>query len=232
MAKHKSALASKAELILVDDHRLVIEALAKLLAREYTVVSALCDGLQLLELLKRRGADCIVLDLDMPSASGLSLIPRIRRLQPGAKILVLTMLQDREIADAALAAGADGFASKEATYTELTAAIAEVLAGRRYVSPRVPKSSHRAGLGAQHLALRRLTLRQQEIVLLMGEGIPATAIAQRLGLSPSTITFHKHNLMRVLGIDAEADLRQYAVLVRASAGAATEGAQPRPRSPH
>lgn len=222
MGIHQDVSRAKPELILVDDHRMVIEALTKLLARDYAVVATFCDGRHLVDLLKQRGADCILLDLEMPGMSGMSLIPRIRRLQPATKILVLTMLLDRGLAEAALAAGAHGFVSKESRFEELTTAISEVLANRRYVSPRVPKSSHRVGLTAQHQSLHRLTPRQQEIVLLMGDGMSPTDIAHRLNLSPSTVTFHKHNLMRVLGIDSEAELLRYAVLVRASARAAGE----------
>lgn len=131
------------------------------------------------------------------------------------------MMLDRGLAEAALAAGASGFVPKDAGSSELQEAIEQVLAGLRHLSPRVPKASHCVSLDARHLGLHRLTPRQQEIVLLLGEGRPGAGIARALGLSPSTITFHKRNIMRVHGIDTEAGLLRYAVLVRAGADTAS-----------
>jgi DNA-binding CsgD family transcriptional regulator len=85
------------------------------------------------------------------------------------------------------------------------------------VSPRVPRTTHRASLGAAHVGLNRLTPRQQQIVLLLGEGKSSVEVARLLHLGPSTITFHRKNIMRILGLDSEGSLLRFAVLVRAGA---------------
>jgi DNA-binding NarL/FixJ family response regulator len=207
-------------LILADDHRMVIESLQMILGCDYDIIGIAFNGDELLARLRQSAADCLLLDLVMPGRNGLELIPTIRNLTPVMKILVVTMLLDRWLANASLCAGADGFVPKDATLEELKLAINEVLAGRRYVSPRVPKSSHRLGLAAHHLGTQQLTPRQEEILLLLGEGRSETQIAVALHLGVSTITFHKHNLMRVLGIKSESALTQYAVLLRVGAGTA------------
>ncbi len=127
------------------------------------------------------------------------------------------MMLDRGLAEAALSAGANGFVPKDAGSDELRTAIAQVLAGLRYLSPRVPKTSHSLSLGARHVSLHRLTPRQQEIVLLLGEGRSGVEIAHTLAVGASTITFHKHNIMRALGIESEASFVKFAVLVATSA---------------
>lgn len=202
-------------LILADDHRVLADALAAALARDHEIVGVVSDGAALLQLLRRRVGDCLLLDLQMPGRNGLALLPDVRRLQPELRILVLTMFVDRALADVALRAGAHGFIPKEAPLGHLTAAIGEVVAGGRYESPLIPKCSHRVGIEAQHPGLACLTPRQQQIVLLMGDGISSSDISRRLGVSASTITFHKQNLKRSLGIDTESDLVRYAVLLRA-----------------
>lgn len=171
-------------------------------------------GDELLRLVSGCQADCLLLDLEMPGRNGLELIPLVRRLQPALKILVVTMFRDRVIAEAAMSEGANGFVPKDASADELRTAVREVLAARRYVSSLLPKSSHRVGLGAQHLGLHRLTPRQQQIVLLLGEGRSTTEVSTTVGLGLSTITFHKHNIMRTLGINTDGGLIRYAVLVR------------------
>ena len=92
-------------------------------------------------------------------------------------------------------------------------ALSEVLAGRRYVSPRVPKSSHRVGLDAMHASLARLTERQQAILRLLGEGLSSAEIGDKLGLSENTITFHRKRIRMILGLATEWELTREAILV-------------------
>jgi len=207
---------------------MVVASFARILARRYTIVGTAFDGAALLELLRSRSADCLMLDIEMPGRNGLQLIPEVLKMQPELKIIMVTMLVDRAVADASLAAGAHGFVPKDAPLEELEHAIAEVLVGATYVSPLVPKSTHRVGLDARHMALHRLTPRQQQIVLLLGEGRSCTEIAKLLHLGPSTVTFHKHNIMRVLALGAERELVRYAVLVRELASGRPSSTPARP----
>jgi DNA-binding NarL/FixJ family response regulator len=193
-----------------------VDGLRALLSREFDIVGVARDGDEAMAMLTERSADCVLLDLVLPKHNGLELIPIIRRLQPHAKVLVVTMLRDRVLAEAALAAGASGFIPKDSGIEELTTAISEVVAGRTFLSRTLPRTSHRVGLEAQRQGLDRLTPRQEAIMLMMGEGKSETEIARELHLSQSTVTFHKHNTMRSLGISDDASLLKFAVLVRHS----------------
>lgn len=203
-------------LILADDHRLVIDALRRALDVEFRVTGVATDGDGVIDLLSCQSADAVLLDLDMPKRCGLQLIPWISRSRPDVRIVVLTMHIDRGLVTACMNAGAHAFVPKDAPLEELVFAVHETLAGRNYISPRVPKSTHRVSLDAEHMALQRLTDRQQAVLLKLGEGQTAVEISRDLQVSPSTITFHKQNLMKALGFDDEAMLMQYAVLVRTS----------------
>ncbi len=207
----------RSRLLIVDDHRLVVEALASRLNQRYVIAGIAYDGDGLLKLMRVCPADCVLLDMEMPGRNGLQLIPLIRRDLPNLKILVVTMLVDRGLAEAALNAGANGFVPKEAPLCELEEAITAVLKGESFISSRVPKSTHRVGLGARHRGLHRLTPRQEQIVLMLGEGRSGAEISGLLHVGPSTITFHKQNLMRVLGFTEERELVRFAVLVREEA---------------
>lgn len=210
----------RTRLILADDHVVLLEALRESLAREHEVVATAVGGLPLIEAMRRTPADCVLLDIMMPDRNGIELLPTIRRIQPESKVIMLTMLTDRPIVTAALRAGAHGFLPKYAAVSEVSFGIGEVLRGRVYVSPLVSKANRRLGLAAEHPGLSALTPRQQQILLLMGEGMSGAEIADRLGVGASTITFHKHNIMRQLGTNTDAALLQYSVLLRSGCPAA------------
>jgi DNA-binding NarL/FixJ family response regulator len=215
-------------LILADDHVLFVEGLSKMLQPRYEVVGVAYSGDALLALLPSTPADCLLLDLSLPGRSGLDLLPDVRGLQPHMRVLIVTMHLDRVLAEASLAGGAQGFIPKDSGIEELQVAIDEVLAGRRYLSPRVPKLTHRVSLGAKHLGFARLTPRQQDIVRLIGLGRSTAEIGNLLGLSPSTVTFHRANIRTALGIDSEWGLIRYAVLVQAG-GSDEDGTRHRRR---
>jgi DNA-binding NarL/FixJ family response regulator len=218
-------------LILADDHVLFVEGLQRMLEPRYEVTGVVYSGDELLAMLPSARADCLLLDLSLPGRSGLDLLPAVRELQPELRILIVTMHLDRVLAEASLAGGAQGFVPKDSGIEELEVAIDEVLAGRRYVSPHVPKLTHRVSLGAKHLGFARLTPRQQEIVRLIGLGKTTAEIAALLGLSPSTVTFHRHNIRTTLGIDSEWGLIRYAVLVQAGESAGGKDRSRRRRRP-
>ena len=213
----------RARLVIADDHRMVVQGLEQMLGKRFDIVGVAYAGDELLKLLQRTPADCLLLDLSLPGRSGLDILPEIRTLQPDRNVLVLTMHADRVLAEASRAAGALGFVPKDAGMEELKVALTEVLAGRRYVSPRVPKSSHRVGLDALHASLARLTERQQTILRLLGQGLSSAEIGDKLGLSENTITFHRKRIRTILGLSTEWELTRQAILVHlaTSGGGAT-----------
>ncbi len=189
------------------------EAFRHLLEPAHTVVGVAHSGSELLTLLKTTPTDCLLLDLGLPDVSGLELLPTVTQGFPQVRVVVLTMYQDRVLADACLAAGAQGFVPKMASANEVLHAISEVLSGRRYLSPRVPKTSHGIGVAARHPGLWRLTPRQHEVIGLMGEGRRPAEIAASLGLSRSAVTLHIKHIMQTLGITSWHALVRFAVLV-------------------
>jgi len=214
----------RARLVIADDHRLMVEGLQQLLAPRFDVVGVAYAGDELLELLRATPADILILDLSLPGRSGIDLLPDIRRVQPDLRILVVTMHVDRILAEAALAAGALGFVPKDSGMDEVEKGLREVMAGRRYLSPRVPPHTVRVGLDAIHASLAKLTPRQQTILRLLGQGKTSAEIGARLGLSENTITFHRVRIRKVLGLTSEWALLRHALLVHL---ATTEDERPR-----
>lgn len=127
----------------------------------------------------------------------MELRPRVRDLRPKLRVLVVRMHAELVLADTA----------------ELRAAIASVLAGYRHVSPGVPRHTHRAALDAVHAGLANVTPRQQEILMLIAEGLHSAEIAERLGVTPAAIAFHRKALRKALGLDTEWALNRFAILI-------------------
>lgn len=208
-------------LMIVEDHPLVAQGLRALLEGHYEIAEIIQDATQVLPALSRVKPALVLLDLSMPQRNGIELLPLIKKAHPTIKVLVVTMHLDRALANLAFKAGADGFVPKEATAEELRASIDAVLAGDRFLSPRVPKRAYR-GVGVLGSpAMDRLTPRQVQILKLMGEGKTGPEVGAALGLSPRTIEFHRARMREVLGVTSESGLVRVA-LAFALAGGRTD----------
>ncbi len=214
----------RAGILIADDHPLVSQGLRALLRPHYVVVGIVSDGRDVVSAAERHRPDVVLLDLSMPHRNGLELIPELLAALPAARVLVVTMHVDRALADLALQAGAHGFIPKEASAEELNHAIHEVLEGRRYISPKVPRRSFRDAAAMEHPELDRLTPRHLQILRLIGDGRSTAEIAEALGVSPRTVEFHRSSIRRALGITSEWGLMRFAIMLRV--GGAPPGAEP------
>lgn len=209
-------MSERARLLVVDDHHLVLEGFRLELEDEFDLVGLLACGAEVVAACQQLRPDLVLLDLSLPDHSGLEVITELRSVSPKIRILVVTMYNDRVLADAALQAGAMGFIPKDAEVAELKHAIQEVLHDHQYLSPLIGERPPQ--YSAMNLAfdLTRLTPRQQEIVRLLGDGKSTARIAQELHVSPNTITFHRVRIRKALGICSEWGLMRYAMVIRMS----------------
>jgi DNA-binding NarL/FixJ family response regulator len=205
---------NKPRLLLADDHTILVEGLKALLAPEFDIVATAGDGRAVLEAAKAHQPDLILLDISMPGLNGIEAARRLKKSNPDAKLIILTMHGDLSFVSAAFDAGASGYVLKQSAATELVTALHEVDSGQRYVSSLIQKR-----LGTEIPAfLRRpkglsadLTSRQREVLQLVAEGRVRKEIAQILGVSVKTVEFHKQNITEKLGIHTDAELTAYAI---------------------
>lgn len=209
-----SGRAKRPRVLLADDHTLVLEGLRRLLQDQCELVGMVEDGRALVEVAPRLAPDLILLDISMPLLNGLDAARRLRKLAPGSRIIFLTMHADPTYASEAFAAGAAGYLLKRSAASELAAAIATVLDGRRYLTPLIPRDALQAGVPRSVTVpptLGRLTPRQREVLQLVAEGHAVKDVAARLGISVKTVEFHKVGLMDRLGVRTTSELTKYAV---------------------
>lgn len=205
-------------LLLAEDHELVGAGFRALLERDYEVVGPVRNGSEVLGAVRESRPDVLLLDLSLPGRNGMDLIPDVRRESPATAILVVTMHADYVIARTAVSLGALGFIPKDSRVEELREAVDVVLQGRPYISPRIPAHEPVATTPTHRLWIN-LTTRQQEIMRCLAEGKTSEDIAELMGLSVHTVSFHRRNIRRVLGIESESGLVRAAVLM----GVGSEG---------
>jgi len=126
------------EIFMADDHALLRSGMKSFLesSGDFTIKKEACDGIELLDLLKRGEApDALILDLTMPGMSGIETMENIRRMGLDFKILVLTMHKEPELLCHSFRAGANGYMLKEGITRELLRGVHAVLEGEIYVSP-------------------------------------------------------------------------------------------------
>jgi DNA-binding NarL/FixJ family response regulator len=199
--------------LLADDHRLLREAFAQLLAPDCDVVGVVADGRALLAAAPELRPDIVVLDIAMPLLNGLDAARQLKGEMPDVKVIFLTVNEDPDVAAEAFRAGASGYLLKNSAASELLQAVQEVSHGRSYVTPLAtrglvdnflhrPESSSEPG---------ELSPRRREVLQLLAEGHTMKEIARILEITPRTVAFHKYAMMEELGIKSSAELVQYAV---------------------
>ncbi len=203
----------KPRVLLADDHRLLVEAFAKLLESECEIVGQVGDGLALLEAAPKLKPDVVVLDVAMPLLNGLDAGRKLKERMPDVRLIFVTMNEDPDLAVQAFRIGASGYLLKRSAGSELLLAIREVMERRHYVTPFVTKDLVGSFINSLDQAgtRRSLTPRQREVLQLLAEGRSMKEAATILNVSVRTIAFHRYRMMEQLDIKTTAELVQFAV---------------------
>lgn len=207
----------RVRVLLADDHRVVAEALKKLLEPEFELVGLVGDGFALLKDAAEKKPDVIVTDISMPGLNGIEALEELKKKNPDVHVVVLTMHRDVAYARRALDAGVLGYVLKHSAPEELVMAVRAAAAGRAFITPDIAGEllqSVQSGDDAATDPVNKLTLRQREILRLLTDGCSAKVIAKRLKISPRTVEFHKYSMMDTLGVSTSAELIRFALKYR------------------
>lgn len=186
----------KVRVLIVDDHPVVREGLASIVAREpdLSVVAQAKNGQEAIELFRLHHPDLTLLDLSLPDISGVEVISQLIQEFPLARFAVLSVFDGNEDIYRALKAGAMTYLLKDSKPEELLHAIREASLGNRYLSPTV------AAKLAERIAEDYLTVREHDVIRLMSDGKTNKQIADELRLSEGTVKTHVTNILEKLKV--------------------------------
>ena len=206
-------------LLLADDHTLVRAGIRALLEKlpGVEVVGEAGDGREVLNLVKARQPDVVLMDISMPGLNGLEAAARMAKEFPDVRVVILSMHNNEEYVWRALKAGVAGYLLKKAATAELETALQRVVHGGGYlsreISARLAKKFTLQGIAGRKSPLEQLTGRQREILQLVAEGQNTKGIAEILKVSPKTVEYHRMKLMDCLNVHDVPGLVRFALRV-------------------
>lgn len=200
-------------ILLADDHVMLRQCTAEILHKEadIEVVGEADDGQQAIDLALRLQPDIVVMDVRMPVLSGIEATRRIRASMPEIQVLVLTAYDDDQYIFSFLQAGASGYLLKTAPVNELVKAIRLVKSGESPLDPSIARKvvfrmagdqGSRIPIGEQASLIEPLTLREQEVLQLLAQGLNNRAIAETLYVSDRTVQAHLTNIFAKMGVSS------------------------------
>lgn len=214
----KKTKPRRIKILLVDDHPIVLDGIKTHLDAqpEFTVVADAGNGQDAIRKARLTRPDIILMDITMPHMNGLEALLRLRRHVPEAKVLILTMHDNKEYIAQIIRGGARGYVLKDSSPAELVRAIKTVHTGGVFFSPTVSQVlvEEMADGGTRISDMPpppELTDREREVLVLIAEGHINKEIADRLGIGVRTIETHRERIMRKLDIHTVAGLTKFAI---------------------
>jgi len=203
------------KVLIADDHTVVRKGLTALLSDEkygIEVIGEASNGIEAVQKARELAPDVILMDLVMPEKTGLEAIPEIKKMQPHARILVLTSFADDDNVTQAIRAGAYGFLMKDTSPDELVHTIHSVYEDKLTL----PQELTRVLLGGQAAdqeptsAQDDLTEREMDVLRCIAKGHANKQIAGELSISTTTVRTHVSSLLRKLNMENRTQLAIYA----------------------
>jgi DNA-binding NarL/FixJ family response regulator len=201
-------------ILLLEDHPIFRIGVRQLVARRWPEASiseagTLADAISAV---RRRRMDLAVVDLNLPDASGHEAIAHLLRAAPGLRLLVVSLNAETDYARRALQMGAAGYLAKDRAPEELLAAIERIADGGRYITASLAEQladlvTGRRGGGAHE----ELSVQEYRVMVQLAEGERLTDIAERMHLSPKTVSTYRSRILDKLGLASNAELTRYCI---------------------
>lgn len=197
-----------------DDHELLRVGIKKVLNEEVGMIvgGEARTAAETLDKVRHDQFDVVVLDLKLPDRNGLEIIGELKTQNKKLAVLVLSMHPEDLLAERAIAAGADGYMTKETVSKNLVRAIQTVAAGRKYVSPSLAQLlANHVGTTEQKPPHAALSDREYQVFLRIGAGEPIAKIAEDCSLSLSTVYTYRARIFEKMNLESDAEIIRYAI---------------------
>lgn len=214
--------AKAAEVVVADPFPIVRYGLVQLFRdrQDLKVIAEAHDGEQTVQRCSEYKPDLLVLDIAMPSMSGIEIVRQVKEISPGTKILVLSIQHQRELIAFLMQSGADGFLTKDVSVDRITEAATALAEGYGYFGPgaaQVFTGRDETVSGSRRRKrsdepYERLTARERQVFQLVAQGRTTREIADILDIRQKTVENHRLRIMRKMKLHRTAELIRYAAL--------------------
>jgi DNA-binding NarL/FixJ family response regulator len=215
-------MSQKKSIVIIDDHPLFREGLKSIIAKEsrYEVVGEAGTGRQGIQKIRELKPDLALVDVSLPDQSGIELIHEILQCSPPTLVLIVSMHSKIDYIVKAFQTGAMGYIVKESAADMLIKGMDQVIKGNYFMDTSVSHQVVKKLVGmppketlADDAGYDTLTPREQEVVILLAEGLSIKQIAGRLYISPKTVENHRSNIMNKLGLHSTIEVIRYAAKI-------------------
>lgn len=209
----------KKTILIIDDHPLFREGLKAIIGRNhrFEVVGQAGNGRDGLQMARELKPDLALVDMSLPDQSGIQLTCELKKASPKTRIMIITMHSKVNYIVKAFQAGATGYVVKESTSERLLQGIDTVLKGEYFMDSSV---SHKVieklmefpekEVKIKDSSYDTLTRREQEILVLLAQGLSTKQVAEKLFISPKTVENHRSNVLFKLNLHSTLELVRYA----------------------
>ncbi|MEO9967834.1 MAG: response regulator transcription factor [Reichenbachiella sp.] len=210
----------KINVVVADDHGLIRDGIKAMLKYEdgIDIVAEAENGLDATIQVERNAPDIVLMDIMMPEMNGIEAMKKIKKSSPDSKIILMSMEISEEFISEALEYGVSGYLPKDVRKGTLISAIEKVYAGEEFFDPKVSEaifknyykkktktpSEVRKGSG-------KISKREEEILILVCQGLGNKEISDKLFISVRTVDSHKSHIMEKLGLKNTVDLIKFAI---------------------
>ena len=198
----------------VDDHAILRRGIRDILTdgEGIEVVGEAQDYNELRHKMRNLQIDVLLLDVNLPGKSGIDILKTLREENPRMKVLMLSMYPEDQYALRALKAGAWGYLNKASAPEQLLDAVAQIVAGRKFITPAIAQSlADNLSSDTGELPHTKLSDREFQTLCLMASGKRLADIATTLALSPKTVSVYRARILEKMGMSHNAELTHYAL---------------------
>ena len=199
-------------ILLVDDQAVVRQGVRQLLLDRGIAAEVIeaQTGAEALAAIARHVCDVVLLDISLPDMNGVEVLKRAKKKAPRVPVLMFSMYREDQYAVRALKAGAAGYLSKTVDAAQMIAAIQQVAAGRKYVSPAMAEAlADYVLVDGEQLPHEKLSDREYQTLCMLASGKRLTDIAHALSLSVKTVSVYRTRLLEKMKLTNNAELTFY-----------------------